>query len=91
MKMPEKPIVILIAEDDEEDRMLIKDALDESPISIDLRFVENGEELLYYLLSADKEKYPVPELILLDLNMPKMDGREALKELKTHPQLAIYL
>jgi CheY-like chemotaxis protein len=87
MKMPEKPIVILIAEDDEEDRMLIKDALDESPISIDLRFVENGEELLYYLLSADKEKYPVPELILLDLNMPKMDGREALKELKTHPQL----
>jgi CheY-like chemotaxis protein len=85
--------VILIAEDDAEDRMLVKDALDESRLANDLRFVENGEELLDYLLNknkyADKNENPVPGLILLDLNMPKMDGREALREIKKHPELKV--
>lgn len=85
--------MILIAEDDAEDRMLVKDALDESRLVNDLRFVENGEELLDYLLNKnkyeDKDHNPLPGLILLDLNMPKMDGREALREIKKHPELRV--
>ena len=81
-----RTIVILIADDDAEDRMLIKDALEESRLKNQLQFVENGEELMDYLHNrnkfSDKEKFPTPGLILLDLNMPKKDGREALKEIK---------
>ncbi|WMJ73199.1 response regulator [Cytophagaceae bacterium ABcell3] len=84
-------IVILIADDDAEDRMLIKDALDESRLVNSLQFVEDGEQLMDYLLNrgkfSDKEKYPKPGLIMLDLNMPRKDGREALKEIKEHPDL----
>jgi CheY-like chemotaxis protein len=82
-----KSIVILIADDDEEDRMLIKDALSENKVANDIFFVEDGEQLMEYLKSVDKEHYPIPGLILLDLNMPKKDGREALKEIKTDPEL----
>ena len=81
-----KPIVILLADDDEEDRMLTSDALEESRVVNDLRFVEDGEELLDYLYQrgryADPDSAPSPGLILLDLNMPKKDGREALREIK---------
>jgi CheY-like chemotaxis protein len=86
-----RSVVLLIADDDEEDRMLIKDALDESRLRNDIHFVENGEELMDYLRHkgkyADKDKYPLPGLILLDLNMPKKDGREVLKEMKADPNL----
>lgn len=86
-----RPITILIADDDDDDRMLIRDALSESRLANQLQFVTNGEELLDYLLNnekyADKDKYPRPGIILLDLNMPKKDGREALKEIKAHPDL----
>jgi two-component system, response regulator len=86
-----KPIVILLADDDEEDRMLTSDALVESRVVNDLRFVEDGEELLEYLHQrgryADPESAPAPGLILLDLNMPRKDGREALREIKADPQL----
>src|SRR5436190_14786614 len=86
-----RPIVILLADDDEEDRMLAADALAESPVVNDLRFVEDGDELLDYLYHrgehADLHKSPKPGLILLDLNMPKKDGREALKEIKADPDL----
>jgi len=86
-----RPIVILIAEDDAEDRMLIKDALAESRLANTIQFVEDGEQLLDYLhnknIYQDKTKYPVPGIILLDLNMPKMDGREALKEIKKDARL----
>ena len=81
-----KTIIILIADDDAEDRMLVRDALEESRLKNNIHFVENGEELMDYLHHrgkfADKTKYPTPGLILLDLNMPKKDGREALKEIK---------
>ena len=88
-----RTIVILIADDDPEDRMLIKEALEESRLTNKIEFVENGEELLDYLQNkgkyTDKDKYPVPGLILLDLNMPKKDGREALKEIKGDPHLRV--
>ena len=82
-----KAINILIAEDDEEDRMLASDALTESLLINRVDFVENGEDLMDYLNNkgkfSDKAKFPLPGLILLDLNMPKKDGREALKEIKS--------
>jgi CheY-like chemotaxis protein len=86
-----RPITILLADDDEEDRMLTADALAESRVVNDLRFVEDGEELLDYLYRRGKfagpHAAPVPGLILLDLNMPKKDGREALREIKADPEL----
>lgn len=86
-----QPIVILMADDDADDRMLTKDALVESRVLNELRFVEDGEELMDYLMQrgdySDPEKSPRPGLILLDLNMPRKDGREALKEIKSDPNL----
>ena len=85
------PIEILIADDDAEDRMLIIDALKESRLNNNLQYVEDGEELLQYLKNegkyADKDKYPTPGIILLDLNMPRKDGREALKEIREDASL----
>jgi len=81
-----KPITILMADDDEEDRQLTKEAFVENLLANDLRFVENGEELLDYLNRrgkfTDPATSPRPGLILLDLNMPLKDGREALQEIK---------
>lgn len=91
MKQPGQPIIILMADDDADDRMLTKEALEESRVLNDLRFVEDGEELMDYLARrgeyTDPENSPRPGLILLDLNMPKKDGREALKEIKEDPEL----
>jgi len=88
---PGKPIVILLADDDEEDRMLAADAMHASRVANDLRFVEDGEELLDYLYKrgrfAAPDAAPSPGLILLDLNMPRKDGREALREIKADPDL----
>lgn len=75
---------ILIAEDDADDRYLIGTAFAEKGYAEKIDFVENGVELLSYLDNIGDDKgYPC--VILLDLNMPKKDGREALKELKQHP------
>ena len=86
-----RPIVILLADDDAEDRMLASSALDESRVVNDLRFVEDGEELMDYLYHRGKFEAagssPTPGLILLDLNMPRKDGREALREIKADPDL----
>lgn len=80
-----------MADDDADDRMMTKEAFEESRLRNDLRFVENGVELLDYLKRRgryeDPTSSPRPGLILLDLNMPKMDGREALKEIKADPAL----
>ena len=93
MENNKRPIVILIADDDAEDRMLINEALEESRLKNKVQFVENGEELMDYLHNrnnfSSKEKYPTPGLILLDLNMPKKDGREALKEIKADETLKL--
>ena len=86
-----KPVVFLIAEDDDDDYFLTKEALEESHLLNSLYRVKNGEELLDFLLHqgsyADSNDAPRPTLIFLDLNMPKMDGREALKRIKSHPDL----
>ena len=86
-----KPITILMADDDPDDRQLTKEAFEESRIVNDLRFVEDGIELLEYLQHRgkymDPASSPRPGLILLDLNMPKKDGRAALKEIKADPKL----
>lgn len=86
-----RPITILIADDDPEDRMLAAEALKESRLANDIRFVEDGEELLDYLLLrggfSNPDDAPRPGVILLDLNMPRKDGREALREIKENPEL----
>lgn len=91
MSRPTKPITILMADDDPDDRMMTQEAFDESRLANDLRFVENGVELMDYLHRrgkfADPATSPRPGLILLDLNMPKKDGREALQEIKADPKL----
>lgn len=93
MSTNKRSIVILIADDDAEDRMLLKEALEENRLKNTIQFVENGEELMDYLYHkgrfADIEKYSTPGLILLDLNMPKKDGREALKEIKEDSHLRL--
>jgi CheY-like chemotaxis protein len=91
MTHPDRSITILLADDDEEDRLLARDALSESRLRNDLHQVEDGEELMDYLRRrgryVDSSVSPRPGLILLDLCMPKMDGREALAELKMDPDL----
>lgn len=84
-----QPITILMAEDDADDRLLVKEAFQESHVANDLHFVENGVELLEYLREQGKFKGAdhFPDLILLDLNMPRKDGREALEEIKADPRL----
>lgn len=84
-------IVILIADDDPDDCLLAKKAMAESHVANDLRFVHDGEELMDYLRYtgkySDPESAPRPGVILLDLNMPRKDGREALREIKADPSL----
>ena len=84
-------ITILMADDDPDDRLMTGDALEEARLANDLRFVEDGEELMDYLRHcgkySSKQDSPRPGLILLDLNMPKKDGREALAEIRADPDL----
>jgi len=86
-----RSITILLADDDADDRMMAADALEESRLANDLKCVEDGEELMDYLRHRGKfagsNEAPRPGLILLDLNMPRKDGREALKEIKADPEL----
>jgi CheY-like chemotaxis protein len=89
--MAKKPIMILMAEDDPDDRLLSREALQESHLANELRFVVDGEDLMNYLHRrgeyAAPKAAPMPGIILLDLNMPRKDGREALEEIKADPRL----
>ena len=86
-----KPVTILMAEDDEGDRLLTRDAFADCRLANDLRFVTDGEELMEYLQRrgrfAPPAEAPVPGLILLDLNMPRKSGFEALVEIKANEAL----
>lgn len=87
------PITILICDDDEDDRLLTREALEGARISNSLHFVGDGEQLLDYLYqrgeyAGETGSAPRPGLILLDLNMPNMDGREALRVIKSDPSLS---
>ena len=86
-----QPMTILFAEDDPDDRMLLREAIETTPPMCDLRFVEDGNDLMDYLRRrgryAGKTAAPRPALIMLDLNMPGKDGREAAREIKDDPRL----
>jgi len=85
------PIVILLAEDDEEDAQMTLDALKKNRLGNDVRVARDGEEVMDYLRRegryANGADAPLPGLILLDLNMPKKDGREVLAEIKSDARL----
>jgi CheY-like chemotaxis protein len=89
--MAKRPLTLLCAEDDADYRLLTRRALKASHLTNDLRFVEDGEELMDYLKRRGKYSEPGaaprPGVILLDLNMPRKDGREALAEIKNDPDL----
>jgi CheY-like chemotaxis protein len=80
-----------MADDDADDRALTKEALEEGRLVNTIRFVEHGEELIEYLKRTGRYAPPAdaprPGLILLDLNMPRKDGRVVLKEIKSDPDL----
>lgn len=90
MRKYEKPLV-LMADDDEDDCMLARDAFEESQAPGDFCCVQDATELLNYLLGSGKygerARAPLPALIILDLNMPGKDGRQALREIKSIPAL----
>ncbi|HEY9144081.1 MAG TPA: response regulator [Arenimonas sp.] len=86
-----QPITILMADDDPDDRLMTQEAFAECRLRNPLKFVTDGEELLDYLNRRapydDDQAYPMPGLVLLDLNMPRKDGREVLREIKADPRL----
>ena len=87
-KMTLKPIDILIIEDNGGDLRLIREVLDESKISNQIFAVRDGEEALDFLFRRGKYSNAIsPDLIILDLNLPKIDGREVLAEIKVDPEL----
>lgn len=91
MNQKKNSVVILMADDDEDDRLMAKEAFAEVKLINHFHTVENGEELMDYLRRngkyADPAVSPRPGLILLDLNMPRKDGRQALAEIKADPSL----
>jgi CheY-like chemotaxis protein len=91
MEITPKMATVLMAEDDPDDRLLIMDAFRETRLPNNLHFVEDGQVLMDYLHNRNQyqavEAAPRPSLILLDLNMPEKDGRQALVEIKSDPNL----
>jgi CheY-like chemotaxis protein len=89
---PSRPLTILLADDDEEDRELTREALQDARLANDMKFAVDGQDLLDYLRKQGRwagpdVDAPRPGIILLDLNMPKKDGREALAEIKADESL----
>ena len=91
MQTPENDMVIMMADDDPDEFFIVRDALRENGFENDLRWCSNGEDLMDYLLRRgqhkDTEESPIPDVILLDLNMPKMGGRRVLADIKGHREL----
>lgn len=93
MSPGDRSAIVLVADDDLDDCSLLRDALAEGGLAAEARFVHDGEELLQYLRRegpyADPAASPWPALVLLDLNMPRKDGREALQEIRQDPALRV--
>ncbi|HEX2981375.1 MAG TPA: response regulator [Anaerolineaceae bacterium] len=91
MNIPKKRTIIIVAEDDPDDRMLIQDAIEEADLTNAVEFVEDGASLMddlhQRLKKTGQKKNYLPELILLDLNMPKKNGWQVLKEIKEDDRL----
>lgn len=88
MTLKTTAVSILMAEDDIEDQMLIREALEASDINYKLNVVNDGEELVDYLNQrGDYTEVMLPSIVLLDLNMPRKNGHEALAEIKSNPNL----
>ena len=86
--MPGRPLtIIIVADDDSDDRMLIEDAFLESRLANPRVYCEDGEQLMTYLRGLPTEPIGRSELVLLDLNMPKLDGRGVLAQMKADPVL----
>ncbi|MGK7863904.1 response regulator [Falsiroseomonas sp. E2-1-a4] len=91
-ELPQDKPLIVVAEDSHHDRLIIEEVFREADVGVELRFVDNGEELLDYLLRrgayADGEAVaPWPAVVLLDINMPKVNGHEAIRAIRAHPLL----
>lgn len=90
---PAASFVVLVAEDSKYDRMILQQAFDEAGSQVTLRFVVDGEELLDYLCHrnayAGEGSAVTPDVILLDLNMPRMDGNEALRQIRANVALCM--
>jgi CheY-like chemotaxis protein len=91
MAKARRTVTIVMADDDMDDQLLVRDAWLQSRLCNDLRFVSDGEQLMDYLhrrgAYEDPSDSPRPGVILLDLNMPRKDGHEALEEIKSDPDL----
>ncbi len=81
--MDTRPHAFLIAEDDEDDYLLTLEALKDAGVDNAVHWVKDGEALMEFLA---RDEIPPIGLIILDLNMPRKDGREALREIKNHPR-----
>ena len=91
MAQPLQPPIILIADDDPDDQLMIRDAFAEQFSECQLCFVANGVELMAWLRRQGDERlpagHPIPDLVILDLNMPLKDGRQSLLEMRGDPAL----
>lgn len=81
-----RKFVILIAEDDADDRYLLKMAFAEKGLTDNIHFAENGKDVIEYLAKNKLHLQQLPKLILLDLNMPQKDGRQVLREIKENSE-----